>query len=90
MEQWPAIDEIVGRIKNRNESYYMVVFEDVIIAVPEEARTLVAGYCQAANTKAWGEYHIPTGWELIGQGARLVARDAWHFLKKAVPRRRTP
>ena len=89
MDQWPAIDEIVGHIKRRNESYYIVVFEDVIIVVPEEVRALVGEYCQAANTKAWEEYRVPTGWELIGQGAWLVTRDAWHFLKKAVSKRRT-
>jgi len=90
IEEWPTVDEILSHITRRNESYYIVVFEDVIIAVPEEARALVAEHCQAENTRAWQEYHIPTGWELIGQGAWLLARDVWHMLRRALPGRRTP
>jgi len=32
------------------------VIEDTIIAVPSEAKSLVASYCQEVNTKAWEEY----------------------------------
>ena len=90
-EQWPTIDEICSNIQLISKSYYIVVFEDVIIAVPDDARSLVAEYCQVANTKAWQDHgkHItpvPKGLDMINQGVRVVARDAWgKFNKLFVP-----
>lgn len=55
IEQWPTIDKVIGALKSAGHSYYIVIIEDVIIAVPEYAQALVAGYCQEANTRAWQE-----------------------------------
>jgi len=82
IEQWPTIDQICSTIQFKNKTYYIVVFEDVIIAAPDDARSLIAEYCQVANTKAWQDHgkHItpmPKGLDLINQGVREVARDAW-------------
>ena len=85
-EQWPTIDQICINIQLKNEADYIVVFEDVIIDVPEDARSLVSEYCQAANTKAWIEHGmriVPNGLDLIKQGVRVIARDAWLNLKRA-------
>lgn len=88
-EQWPTIDQICISIQLKNETDYIVVFEDVIIDVPEGARSLVAEYCQVANTKAWQDRgkHItpmPNGLDLINQGFRVVARDTWGKFKQAI------
>lgn len=82
LEQWPTIDQICSTIQSKSETYYIVVFEDVIIGAPDDARSLVVAYCQAANTKAWrddGVHSRPmsNGLDLINKGVRLIARDAW-------------
>lgn len=88
-EQWPTIDQICSNIQFsclKSEAYYIVVFEDVIIAAPD-ARSLLAEYCQAANTKAWIEYGTriaPKGVDLIKQGVRVIAQEAWGKLKQAI------
>jgi len=84
IQQWPTIDQICSNIKSKNEADYIVVFEDVIIDVPERARFLVSEYCQAASTKAWIEHGMriaPNGLNLIKKGVRVIARDAWLKLK---------
>lgn len=72
IEQWPSIDEVVEALKCGNHTYYIVIVEDVIIAVPEYARQLVASYCQEINTKAWEEYGKRLNESAIKQGCRLV------------------
>lgn len=88
--QWPTIDQICCNIQlscSKNEAYYIVVLEDVIVAVPDNTRSLIAEYCQAANTKAWKNYGMRStanGVDLINQGLRFFARDAWIKLKHAI------
>ncbi len=88
--QWPTIDQICSNIQLsclKSEAYYIVIFEDVIMAVPDNTRSLIAEYCQTANTKAWKNYGMrsaPNGVDLINQGLRIVARDAWIKLKQAL------
>lgn len=55
IEQWPAIDTVMFELCARRDRYYTVVFEDVIVAVPPAARTLVAEHCQRASTHAFHE-----------------------------------
>ncbi|RCV66060.1 hypothetical protein C5S53_00465 [Methanophagales archaeon] len=82
IEQWPSIDEVIDALKSGNHEFYIVLFEDVVIAVPEYAKELVANYCQDINTKAWEEYGkrlnesaIKQGCRLIVQGMKLVGYD---------------
>lgn len=79
IEQWPSIDKVIEALKSSNHKYYTVIFEDVIIAVPEYAKEPVACYCQEINTRAWEEYGerlsesaIKQGGKLTVQGLRLV------------------
>ena len=81
IEQWPSIDEVIEAIKSGNHKYYIVLFEDVIIAVPEYVEQDVAAYCQDISTKAWEEYDkrlnesvVNQGGSLIGQGLGLLSR----------------
>jgi len=56
IEQWPSIDMVIQALKSDGKSNYIVIFNDVIISVPEYAKAFVAEYCQDANTRthvAW-------------------------------------
>ena len=89
VEHWPPIDKIIQRLQSRKDKYYIVIVEDVIIAVPEYAKGPVASYCQEINTKAWKEYGkslsesaIKRGWRLIGQGLKLIGLGLYAPLKR--------
>jgi hypothetical protein len=80
IEHWPSIDEIVKELQSKTDSCYIVVFEDVIIAVPRSARETVARYCQKQNTEAWNDFQqnatrggVISGLGHINRGLRLIA-----------------
>jgi len=52
--QWPSISSIISVLQS-GKSRYIAIAEDVIIAVPEEAQSIVAQHCQDVNTKSWEE-----------------------------------
>ena len=95
VEHWPSIKELIEALTAANHEYYLVIIEDVIIAVPEYAKELVTSYCQQVNTEAWEDYGdhlqepaIKQGCLLIGQGIRLVVgRGLRVQLKHLVSRR---
>jgi len=74
IEQWPSIDEVIESLKSGNHKYYIVIVEDVIIAVPEYAKDPVASYCQEINTKAWKEDGERLSESVIKQGGRLTVQ----------------
>lgn len=55
VDEWPNISEVIKSL-NSGKSRYTVIVEDVIVSVPESAKSLVSQYCQDVNTKAWQEY----------------------------------
>jgi len=56
IEQWPDIHTVISTLSIGNKARYIMIFEDVIIAVPSLARDSVAQYCQDKNTKTWKEH----------------------------------
>ena len=56
LDQWPTIDQVIQVIRSRQERVYIVIFEDVIMAVPPYAKEVVAHYCQKSNTESWKKY----------------------------------
>jgi len=72
IEQWPSIDEVIEALKSSSQKCYIVIVEDVLIAVPEYAKDFVASYCQEINTKAWKEYGKRQSESIIKQGAGLI------------------
>ena len=58
VDQWPDIAAILAAL-NAAQKKYAVVFEDAIIAVPEDARRLVQAYClermAAVKNRSFGE-----------------------------------
>jgi hypothetical protein len=88
IEQWPNITKVINMITDSMHNYYIIIFEDVIIAVPEYAKEFVAKYCQEINTQQWKEYNeiqnmpkISQGLKQINQGLRIVIHDLGSKLK---------
>lgn len=52
---WPTITEIIEKI-TRNHKYYIVVVEDVIVAVPLWTKDIVSSYSKQVATKVWNDY----------------------------------
>ena len=52
---WPDISMIIKILTPDDTERYIVIIEDVIIAVPRYARELVSQYCQDVNTHLWEE-----------------------------------
>jgi len=93
IEQWPSIDEVIEALKSSSHKYYIVIVEDVLVAVPEYAKDLVASYCQEINTKAWEEYGarrsesaIKKRWRLNVQGLKLMGLGLYAPLKHLTTR----
>mgnify|MGYP000901771544 CR=1 FL=1 len=87
IDQWPTIDQLLVTIQSGSERYYIVIFEDVIIAVPILARATLSRHLQSLNTKWWqeqGELPRKTGLRLMKQGAHLFVKDIGSKLLRAV------
>ena len=52
-----------------------VIIEDVIIAVPNFAKSLLANYCQNVNAKAWEEYGKSHSESNLQKGLELIFLD---------------
>ena len=78
IDQYPTIDHILNTLQTGCERYYIVIFEDVIIAVPISMKATLAEYLQSFNTKLWqeqGESPYKKGLRLITQGSRLFLQE---------------
>jgi len=56
IDAWPTVSQIIQLLNQGRYQRYVVVVEDVIIAVPLSARLAVAQWCQQVNTTAWEEH----------------------------------
>jgi hypothetical protein len=78
-EDWPTIDAVIARLKGDTDRYYVVVIEDVIVAVPHEAKELVIAYCQVAQRTLLDEVlkssSIEGGLEAMARGLTTVASE---------------
>jgi hypothetical protein len=50
--QWPEIATVVSTLRERDSSRYVVVIEDLIIAVPALARDFLVQYCRKISATA--------------------------------------
>ena len=55
-EQWSGIAAIIETLRGEKSDCYIVIVEDVIIAVPPSARKIVERYCQKVNAEIWEDY----------------------------------
>ncbi len=49
-QQWPDISAVLNLLNSGKNSRYIVIVDDVIIAVPALAKELIIQYCQGLNT----------------------------------------
>lgn len=50
ISHWPNIVEVIYAINDSENDYYIVIFEDVIIAVPFFVKNFIVNYCMQFNT----------------------------------------
>lgn len=81
VEQWPDIATVIDALRSGTSNRYIVIIEDVIIAVPNSARTTVARYCQEVNARSWEEYARQTGITNFRKGIELIHRNLKARLK---------
>lgn len=73
IDQWPDITTIINALNSSKSERYIVIIEDVIIAVPYFAKSAVVHYCQNVNQNIWEEYGRPQevkGLKLIFKGVK--------------------
>jgi hypothetical protein len=87
-EAWPSIAEVIDTIRAGRQPYYIVIIEDVIIAVPEAAKETVIAYCQNVNTKSWEIYAQNARRGKIEKGARLIVEGVGGKFKALMRRLR--
>ncbi|HVZ38277.1 MAG TPA: hypothetical protein VHI13_03300 [Candidatus Kapabacteria bacterium] len=73
--QWPDIAAVVDALRAGGREMYIVVIDDVIIAVPAAAKGIVAAYCQEVNAQAWEEYGRQQAASGLRRGLQLICRD---------------
>lgn len=52
---WPDIYTVLHALKQTAQTTYVLVFENVIISVPEYAKSYVSAYCQEINTRRFDQ-----------------------------------
>lgn len=75
LSQWPTILKIFNILSEKNQNRYMVIFEDVIVAVPHHAKKFLAPWFQKINTEKWKEHGRNLTFEKFGyrkQGIKLI------------------
>ncbi len=75
IEQWSDVSAIVNILQMIEKNRYIVIIEDVIIAVPDFAKSSVAQYCQEINFKLWKDYSDRINKSNIRKGAELIYAD---------------
>lgn len=81
-EQWSDIASILDALRAKRPDKYIVIIEDVIIAVPAFAKKIVAGYCQNVNAEIWEEYGRRQNESDLKKGFKLISNDLLSRIKK--------
>jgi hypothetical protein len=86
IEQWPSIVEIIDVIQSGAHSFYVVIFEDTLIAVPVTARSFLATFCQERTTAEYAlkQAHLKQGLVLLSNGIQLIGYGIGQSLKRMV------
>lgn len=68
-KDWPAIDEVIKALKTElGTDYYIVVVEDVIVAVPQKAKQMILEYARDVATEQASRSSVSEGFRLIWKG----------------------
>ena len=77
--QWPNIAQVIDSLRSRHADTYTIVLEDVIIAVPPYAKTVLGEYAQEVQDV--NEPPVPPiGLTQVRQGKRLMMEGAKQVL----------
>ncbi len=52
IDEWPSISDVIQAIQAGRNSYYIIFYEDVIIAVPKYAKKILADFCRNSRRDA--------------------------------------
>jgi hypothetical protein len=85
VDHWPSISEVIDALRKGADQPYIVIFNDVIISVPDRAKTFLAGYCQEANTveenrEAFPQPGFKTGCRQVLKGLKVLGNAAAGYL----------
>lgn len=75
LENWPSISQVIDTLRSKFSDKYIVIIEDVIIAVPSEAKLTLAKYCQQVNAKAWEDYGKNLRESKLEKGIKLILSE---------------
>ncbi|WP_430711518.1 hypothetical protein [Nodosilinea sp. AN01ver1] len=75
INQWPSISEVINALRFKFPDKYIVVIEDVIVAVPDSAKSVVADYCQKVNAKIWDDRSKFIKQSNLQKGLNLITVD---------------
>lgn len=84
IDQWPTISDLVFALKSTFSNKFIVIIEDVIIAVPEYAKQVVRAYCQDVNARAWEEYARSQKKSDLQCGLDLITLDLSRKARKLI------
>jgi len=84
IEAWPNIVEVIDALRAGKESRdtYIVIIEDVIVAVPHYAKPELSKYCQEVNSKIWEEYGKNIKRSNLQKGLKLINTDISNLPKR--------
>lgn len=57
IDNWPDITTILDVLQKTSKKRYIVITDDVILAVPYEMKSIVASYYQKRNTQLWQNHN---------------------------------
>jgi hypothetical protein len=84
--QWPDIAQVIDSLRSRHADTYTIILEDVIIAVPPYAKTVLGEYAQEVQDVNEPPAP-PIGLTQVRRGKRLMiegAKDVLYGLKSAM------
>ncbi len=82
IENWPTISQIIHKLEKFQYPIYIIIFDDIIVCVPEEAQELVAEYYQAVETERWYSQIPATTPETSKSLIHKIKRYAKNLLKR--------
>lgn len=71
-EQWPSIREILEVFKPLEDTHHIIINDDVLMAIPMEAKAFLVDYCQQRAKQA--KENERRGTRMMMQGAQQVTR----------------
>jgi hypothetical protein len=73
VDQWPDLEQVLKKLaEGRSGPRHVTVFEDVVVAVPAEARDLVTAFMQDANTRVASRGRLMQGAMAIASGLKTI------------------